>query len=276
MARRFEGQVVFITGASSGIGAATARAFAREGARLALLARRADRLEAVKAEIESLGAQALVVLGDVTEAGSVANAVKTIVAHYGRVDIVLANAGFGVMGPAWKLNVEDYRRQFETNVFGVMRTVQAVLPELHKTRGRIGIVSSIMGRQGFPGFSAYCASKSALIGYVESLYYDLVNDGIAVTLIEPGVVASEIRSVNNNAEYTGQPEPLPAWMVVPAEKAAQEILDAIHRRRPEVILTGHGKLMCFITRHFPRTSRFCIRMAGKGRLKKMPTPHRES
>lgn len=269
MAKRFDGQVVFITGASSGIGAAAAQIFAREGAKVALLARRADRLAAVAEAITQRGGEVLVCVGDVGDVAAVAQAVADTVARFGRLDVVLANAGFGVSGPAWALTVDDYRRQFETNVFGMINTVQAALPQVREARGRVGLVGSIMGRQGMPAFTAYCASKFAVNGYAESLYYDLAELGVSVTLINPGIVESEIRSVNNAGKYTGKPDPAPKWIVVSAEAAAEELVGALYRRRPEVTLTGHGKAMMFVTRHFPRATRLALRVASRGRMQKM-------
>lgn len=269
MSQRFTNQVAFITGASSGIGAAAARAFAREGAKVALVARRADRLEEVKQSIASAGGEALVLVADVTDTASLAAAVEQTVARFGKIDVVLANAGFGVSAPAWKLTPDDYRRQFETNFFGLINTVHATLPELTKTKGRIGLVGSIMGRQGMPAYTAYCSSKFAVVGYAESLYYDLADLGIGVTLINPGIVESEIRSVNNAGQFTGKPDPAPKWIIVSADAAAREILGALHRRKPEVILTGHGKAMMLITRHFPRLTRLALRTASRGRTQKM-------
>jgi len=121
------GPVVFITGASSGIGAALAREYARRGADLALAARRTDRLDALAAELSAQGRRALVLACDVTRDGELEAAVARTRDAFGRIDVVVANAGFGVVGPVERLRLEDYRRQFETNVFGVLRTVYATL-----------------------------------------------------------------------------------------------------------------------------------------------------
>ncbi len=126
----FTGHVVFITGASSGIGAALAREFAREGADLALAARRLDRLETLAADLRTQGRRVIVLPCDVTRDHDLRSAVGATVSELGRVDVVVANAGFGVVGPLERLTLDDYRRQFETNVFGVLRTIFAGLPEL--------------------------------------------------------------------------------------------------------------------------------------------------
>ncbi len=131
---RFAGRVVLVTGASSGIGAAVAREFARQGADVVLAARRLPRLEDLAAELRGLGRRAVAVRCDVTEDGSVDQAVARALEALGRLDVVVANAGFVVAGPVERLTLEDYRRQFETNVFGVLRTAQAALPALRASR----------------------------------------------------------------------------------------------------------------------------------------------
>jgi len=269
MARRFEGKVALITGASSGIGAEVARQLAREGARVVLLARRIEKLTALQEEIAREGGQALAVAADVSDRASLDAAVASAVAAYGGIDIVLANAGFGVSAPVWSLETEDFRRQFDTNFFGMLDTLYASLPALRKSSGRIGLVGSIMGRQGMPAFGPYCASKFAVVGLAESIYHDLREVGVSLTLINPGIVASEIRSVNNEGKYTGKPDPAPAWITVPTPTAAREIINALYRRRAEVVVTGHGKVMLFITRHFPRFTRLALTLASRGRLRQM-------
>lgn len=266
---RFVGQTAFVTGASSGIGAAVARELARQGAKVALAARRADRLDQVKASIESEGGVALPVVCDVRDRASLDAAVATAVEAFGGIGVAFANAGFYVDGILGRLGTEDYRRQFETNVFGVIETVYAVLPHLESSKGRLGIVGSVMGRISMPAASAYCASKYAVTGFAECIYYDLLASGVSVTLITPGLVESEIRSVNNYGEHTGKPDPANQRRVLPATVAARRIVDALYARKPELILTKAGKIGVFMSRHFPRTLRFAFRVSSRGRLKKL-------
>ena len=274
MSRKFEDLVAVVTGASSGIGAAVARELAREGARLVLLARRAERLEALAAEVEASGTEAIALGCDVTCRASLDAAMARAVAHFGGIDVVLANAGFGVSGDMARLETEDYRRQFETNVFGVIDTVYAALPHLQASRGRLGLVGSIMGHVGMPASAPYCASKFAVTGLAASIYYDLAERGVSVTLISPGLVSSEIRSVNNAGEYTGKADPAPAFLVMPVEQAARQIVRALYRRRPELVVTGHGKLVVFVQRHFPRTTRALFRLGTRGRMQRIEAAKR--
>lgn len=265
----FAGKVVFVTGASSGIGAAVAVEFARHGAKVALAARRTERLAEVEEVISKMGGDVIALCCDVTDRVSVDAAVSATVSAFGRIDVVLANAGFGVSGDMGKLETVDYRRQFETNFFGVLETIYATLPHLEASKGRLGIVSSVMGRVGAPGSAPYCASKFALVGLAESIYYDLAERGVSVSCINPGIVASEIRSVNNQGVYTGKPDRVSSRIKMPTETAARHIVVGLYRRRAEFVITGHGKLVIFASRHFPGTTRLVIRMASRGRLEKI-------
>ncbi|MBX7259797.1 MAG: SDR family NAD(P)-dependent oxidoreductase [Candidatus Hydrogenedentes bacterium] len=277
MAKRFEGQTVFITGASSGIGAELSRAFAREGANVALAARRADILRANVEAIHQEGGRALAVACDVHDRASLDAAVAATVEAFGGIDVAVANAGFGVSGAFWKLTPDDFRRQFETNFFGVLNTVYAVMPHLEKSKGRLGLVSSVLGRLGAPATAPYCASKFAVCGLAESLYFDLAEKGITVTCINPGIVASNIRMTGNDGVLReGRPDPAPAWIIVPTDRAARAIVTALYRRQFEAVITGHGKAAAFFARHFPRTTRWLMRASTGGRMESVEKAKRGS
>ena len=147
---KFDGQVAIVTGASSGIGEAVARELARNGADVALLARRVDRLQKVAGEISQDGRKAIAVACDVTKDGDLERATERVKKELGRIDIVVANAGFGVVGRFDKLKLDDYRRQFETNVFGVLRTIYATLDEIKRTKGRFVVMGSVSGHVSLP------------------------------------------------------------------------------------------------------------------------------
>jgi short-subunit dehydrogenase len=270
MAGRFEGRSVFITGGSAGIGAELGRQFARQGARVALAARREERLAQVQRDIEAAGGHAIGVVCDVTDRASLDGAAARTVEAFGGIDVAVANAGFGVSGLFKDLGTEDFRRQFDTNVFGVIDTIYAVLPHLVQSKGRLGIVASVAGRLGTPLTSAYCASKFALVGLAESIYYELAAQGVSVTCINPGVVASDIRMTDNRGRFhEGHKDSAPSWLIVPTDKAARAIVRALYRRKPEAIITGHGKLAVFLARHFPRTLRTAMRITSRGRFEKI-------
>lgn len=257
---------VFITGASSGIGAGLAREYAHRGARLALFARRLDLLESLAAEVRSLGAEASVHQGDVTRDGDVARALDDLAARGVGIDIVYANAGFGVAGSVQRLALEDYRRQFETNVFGLLRTVKESLPALRASRGQLVLVGSVAGHVASAGMSAYSMSKFAVRALAETLHGDLAPEGISVTLVSPGFVDSDIRRTNNQGVVQADAaDPIPAWLRVGTARAARQIVRGVERRRAEVVVTGHGKVIVFFGRHFPGLLRLLGRLVYRGR-----------
>jgi len=256
-------QVVFITGASSGIGAALALEYASRGCDLVLAARRLDKLLAVSEECQRRGAQALIVRCDVTQREEIQQALAQSLERFGKVDTLVANAGFGVAGPFSKLELEDYHRQFRTNIDGVLLAAKAFLPKLIRQRGRLAIVGSVNSYIALPEGSPYAMSKFAVRAFAESLHQELKPQGVSVTLICPGFVQSEIRLVNNKGEFREQAkDPVPAWIQMPADKAARAIYKAIQRRKPEAIITFHGKVLVWLKRHFPRGFRWLIQSLG--------------
>jgi len=242
--------VVLITGASSGIGEAAARELVRRGAKVALCARRTDLLEKVAAELRAAGGSAIAVACDVTKDGDCEAAVARTVAEWGKLDVLLANAGFALAGRLEALSIDDYRRQLETNFFGALRALKAALPELKKSRGRIGVVGSVNGFIGTPATSAYCASKFAVRGLCDAIRPELKPFGVSVTHIAPGFVESEIRHKDNReVVHASSKDPVPAWLVASAESAANEIVNALSRRKREQVVTFHGKVFVFLERH---------------------------
>ena len=268
MAGRFEGSSAFITGGSSGIGAALGVAFACEGAKVALAARSEDRLAESVKTVEATGGEAIAVPCDVTDRASLDAAVARTVETFGGIDVAVANAGFGVDGPLAKLTTADYRRQFDTNVFGVIDTIYATLPHLMASKGRLGIVSSVVGKLARPTMSAYAASKFALCGLTEAIYYELREEGVSVTCINPGLVASKFRVVDNQGNLRRDwGDPAPQFFVMPADRAARQIMRAMYRRKFEVNVTLHGKFAIAFNRHFPRLFRAVLWQATKGRMR---------
>ncbi len=249
----FRDKSVLITGASSGIGEELALQLAQAGARLTLAARRKDRLESVAQRIAELGrSRPLVSECDVTRDGDLERAVAEAVHAFGKLDVVFANAGFGVVAPLKKLALEDYRRQLETNVFGVLRTIYAALPELEKSRGNLAIIGSVAGWVSSPGSSPYSMSKFALRGLANAITPELRSTGIKVTLISPGFVASDIRITDNDGTlHAGSKDPIPPRLIVSTPKAVREILRAVARGERERIVTGHGKVLVAIERFAP-------------------------
>lgn len=257
---RFDGQVALITGASSGIGAALAREFAREGAHTVLVARRAERIEALARELTGGGRRALAMVGDVTRDGDLERAVDLTRREFGRLDVAVANAGFSVSGRLLDLGLDDYRRQLETNVFGVLRTLIAALPALQETHGRIVLIGSMFGMMSIPGATPYCMSKWALGGLSDGLRQELEPYGVSVTHVMAGVVDSEIYHVDNRGVHSDAPprHPPPKLLMLPADRAARQIVSAAYRRKRARILPAHAKAALFLQRHFPGLVYFAI------------------
>lgn len=265
----FRNKVVLITGASSGIGEALAHEFARQGADLALAARRLDRLRAVAFSCEKLGSRVRILQCDVTRDNDVETAINDAREEFGRIDVVVANAGFGVAGPVEKLELDDFRRQFETNVFGVIRTVKATLDDLKKSRGRLVLIGSVAGHVALPGNSPYSMSKFAVRALADALHSELKPYGISTTLISPGFVDSEIRKVDNRGELHEEArDPIPRWIRVSSKSAAREIVRAVRLRERERVVTGHGKAIVAVNRLAP----FLINVARDRGLKARPEP----
>jgi NADP-dependent 3-hydroxy acid dehydrogenase YdfG len=260
---RFENQVVCITGASSGLGLAMARVFFEQGANLVLAARRLDRLESIAKGFTTQSQRAFAIQVDVSKDGEVEKAVALAVEKFGRLDVMVANAGFGVTGEVEKLSLDDFRRQFETNIFGVLRSVRAAIPELKKTQGRIGITGSVNGIISLAGNAPYAMSKFAVRALSDTLALELAESGVSVTHLAPGFVESEIRRVDNEGKLRDfTPDPLPAWLPMKADKAAREMVNSLYLRRRETIITGHGKAVVWVNRHFPEIAHSLLRATG--------------
>lgn len=247
MANKFKDQVVWITGASSGIGAALAAQFIEEGALVALSARRVNRLEELQ---KALGKKAVVYPLDVRKKTAVMQTAKKIADDLGKIDTVIANAGYSAVGAFENLSEEVWREQFETNVFGVVWTLQAAIPYLRETQGRIGVMSSVAGKLAIANSAAYSASKFALTAIASSLYQELHASGISVTNLAPGLVESEIWQVDNLGNQRSKAISMNTFgLRWPTSKAARVMLDAVHKRKREEIITGHGKIAAFLASH---------------------------
>lgn len=256
-----ETSVVVITGASSGIGASLAREYDRRGARVALLARRVERIEALAHELRDARGIAC----DVCDDASVERAFDEVEDAFGRIDVVIANAGVGINGAVAELSIDDFRRQMETNVFGALRTVKCAIPPLRETKGRLALVGSVSGYLSLPGTAPYAMSKFAVRALAEALVAELARDGISVTHVAPGFVESEIRMVDNAGMYQeGKRDPIPSMFVMKGTDAAREIADAVESREPEVVLTRLGQVAAWATRRFPGGLRQLTRvLAGR-------------
>lgn len=209
-----KGKVALVTGASSGIGAATAKKLARAGVRVGIAARRIDRLQSLAGEIREAGGEALPIEMDVTNPVAVARGVAALLERYGTIDIVFANAGLMPASDITSLKVDEWHRMVDVNVKGVFNTVAAVLPILcEKKSGHIVTTSSIAGRKTFPGLGVYCATKHAVAAFSDTLRMEVgKKHNIRVTCLQPGAVESELFEHVSDAGYRAQMEGLKEQM----------------------------------------------------------------
>jgi NADP-dependent 3-hydroxy acid dehydrogenase YdfG len=203
VAGRLDGTVALVTGASSGIGEATALALAAEGAGVALAARRKDRLEALAQKIEGDGGRAFVRETDVTDEGQAAAAVDATVEELGRLDVVINNAGLMLLGPIVGADTAEWARMVELNVLGLMYVTAAALPHLLRAAedgprqvSDLVNVSSVAGRVARSGSGAYNATKWAVNAFSEALRQEVTERHLRVTLVEPGAVSTELAGHN--------------------------------------------------------------------------------
>lgn len=218
-------RVALVTGASSGIGEATARSFHAAGFKVALLARRTDRIEAIAAE---LGDGAVAIAADVTDRDAIVAAAARIRRDLGRVDILVNNAGIMLLGPFSSEQRDDYRRMVDVNLLGAITTTEVFLDQLVDGGGDIVNISSVAGRTARAGNGVYAATKWAINGWSESLRQELLPD-VRVTLIEPGVVATELPThITHEATNTAVNE-MYAQATVTAEDVAEIITFTVQR-----------------------------------------------
>lgn len=183
------GKVAVVTGASSGIGEATARLLVDEGVHVVLTARRTDKIEALAGE---LGEKAAAVAADVGDHGQVADLFEEVQRRFGGLDLLFNNAGMGINGPFAESRPEDWKTQVDANLYGVLNCTHAAIPLLKGREGAmISSVSSVGGRYGIAGWSVYNATKFAVVGFHDALRKELGPEGIRVALIEPGAVWTE-------------------------------------------------------------------------------------
>jgi NAD(P)-dependent dehydrogenase (short-subunit alcohol dehydrogenase family) len=228
------GEVVFITGASAGVGRAVAREFARQGARIGLFARGLEGLEAARREVEGLGGEALVLSGDVADAARVEEAASELEARFGPLDVWVNNAMVSVFSPVAEMTPEEYRRVTEVTYLGVVHgTLSALARMKPRDRGCILQVGSALSYRAIPLQSAYCAAKHAVEGFTESLRTELLHErsGVSVTMVQlPALNTPQFDWVRSRLARKAKPVP----PIFQPEVAARAVYWAAHRRWREV------------------------------------------
>jgi hypothetical protein len=248
-----KGKVVIVTGASSGIGEATARQFGREGARLVLAARRIDRLEALAQDIHAMGtgAETLVVQADLSKLEEIQALIRQTLDRFGRIDILVNNAGFGRLD--WLENLDplkDIEAQFDVNVLGVVQTTRQALPVMIKQRsGHIINMGSMAGLVATPTYSIYAACKHAVHGFSEALRREVKPWGIDVSMIYPGGVTTEFgqhAGIKRKTQAT-----TPKFMLLSAEDVGRAVVQLVRRPRAMWILPWLWSVTALLNKLFP-------------------------
>lgn len=244
-------RVAFITGASSGIGAAAVAAFAAEGWDVIFSARRKNRLDELKAKLHPKFPNVALhpIVCDVNSDASVAAALAVVKETYGKLDALINNAGYGIYGSVEGTSLESVKGNFETNVFGMLRCTKAALPLLRaateqnsrKWGASIVNISSFVGRRAIPNLSSYCATKFAMEAFSESLRVELWDERIAVSVVNPGATSTEFFDAAEGTRPEGFSTPR-----MTAETVAQYILKATRKPIRNIYLTTEGKMGLFL------------------------------
>jgi short-subunit dehydrogenase len=239
---RLAGKRVVITGGSSGIGAGLAQELARRGAAVGLIARRAERLEEVAAQIDAAGGTAAWAVADVRDDAGLAAALDRLEGELGGVDLAIANAGFNRFETPAQFRPGRAMTLYDVNLLGMLRLIDWSLPRfLARGQGHLAAVASLAGFFGLPGAAAYSGSKAAMRRHLQSLRVSLRPHGIAVTTICPGFVETELTAKN----------PFPMPVLWPLDRATGRIADALERRRGEVVFPWQMRLAMRLLESLP-------------------------
>jgi len=257
----FKGQTVLVTGASSGIGRETALAFAAAGADVVLLARRAAELAKVASAARKLGVKALALPADVTKPAAVKACFAKAAARFGRIDVVVNNAGVLIPAKVPQIRAADLQRMLDVNLFGALWVMQAAVVAMRaQGGGHIVNVASLAGRRGISPLGGYCATKFALIGLTEALRIELVGENIGVSLVLPGVVETPMAQ-----SATANPDTADAWpraLNMPPSWVVWSIFAAIRFKLAEVGVPPGGALLEKLAALAPGSTDTALRWAA--------------
>ena len=244
--------VVVITGASSGIGEALAFAYGRTGAAIAFCGRKADALQLTANALTGAGITNLPVVADVSLAADMQRLMDETVTRFGRIDILINNAGISMRSMFVDADPEVLRKLMDINYMGTVYATRYALPHILKTKGSIVGISSIAGYRGLPVRTGYSASKFAMNGFLEALRTELLHSGVHVLTACPGFTASNIRfaAIDGHGQVGGETVRDEAGMMT-ADECAAHILKAVQHRKRELILTTQGKLTVFLNKWLP-------------------------
>ncbi|MEP6687392.1 MAG: SDR family oxidoreductase [Gemmatimonadales bacterium] len=228
MSQNIEGKVVVITGASSGLGEAAARHLSAEGATVVLGARRVERIESLAGELTARGGRVLAMVTDVTDCPQVKRLVDAAVETYGRIDVMLNNAGLMPQSPLERLRVDEWDRMIDVNLKGVLYGIAAALPHMQRQKaGHIINVSSVAGHKVRAGGAVYAATKHAVRALSEGLRQEVKAYNIRTTVISPGVVASELPNSASEPDIAANLRQMYQDLAIPAEAFARAVAYAV-------------------------------------------------
>jgi uncharacterized protein len=253
-------KVIVITGASSGFGEQIARRCARRGANLVLAARSIEPLEQLAQELDTRDGRALAVAADVTSDSDVARLAAATLERFGRADVLVANAGFGVLDRIVDAPIEDLREMIEVNLIGATRCVKALLPSMLQCHsGQVVIMASIAGLIATHNMGYYSASKFALVGMARALMIELDGTGVRCAMICPGIAPTGFQQRADAAKYPS----ITRLVACTSEQVAEATVRAIQRRtHGEVVVPWQGRALSILANPLPSLSRLVIRLVG--------------
>jgi short-subunit dehydrogenase len=248
----FKNKVVIVTGASSGIGRATALEFARQGSKVVLAARSEDKLKELQAEINSMGSEVLTCITDVSVEEDCRILVEKTVEHFGTVHILINNAGISMRALFEDVDISVLKRLMDVNFWGTVYCTKYALPYIVANRGSVVGVSSTAGFHGLPGRTGYSASKFAIHGFLETVRIEYLKEKLHVMIIAPGFTASEVRKHALMADGSEQGNsPREEKKMMSPEHVARWVLKGIRKRKRNKIMTWTGRLSALLQRIIP-------------------------
>lgn len=243
----FKNKAVLITGASSGIGKETAIQFAKRGARLVLVARRKQKLENLKKNLQKFSVPIMICQCDVSDKSQVKEMSQKVLEEFGSIDILVNNAGFAIYGSVYDLTIEEIESQMATNYFGMIYCTKNFLPSMiEKKSGHIVNVASVAASFGLPGIASYCASKFAMLGFSEGLKHELKGTGVGITVVSPIMVRTDFF---DHPSFEKMPKYSPTSLS--AKTVAKAILRAANSPRLEIIVPSVVRGAVWIKHTFP-------------------------
>ncbi len=246
-------KIVIVTGASSGIGKATALRFAQKGAHLVLAARSVAKLNILLEQLTPFGVEVLIVPTDVSKEADCKNLMDKALEKFGRIDVLVNNAGISMRAAFADLELDVLKKVMDVNFWGTVFCTRYAMGSILKSKGSIVGVSSIAGYKGLPGRTGYSSSKFAMHGFLESIRIENLKKGIHVLIACPGFTASNIRNtaLDSNGSVQGE-TPRDEQKMMQPEEVAKAIVIAVEKRKDRLTLTTNGKLTVFLNKFFPK------------------------